>query len=62
MNKTEELKQKSKEELVELLQKEREKVREFRFRVASRELKTVKDIIKVKKSIARIQTILKGLK
>ena len=61
MKEFEELKQKNKEELEEMLKKEQEKVREFRFRVASRELKTVKDISKVKKRIARIKTILKGL-
>lgn len=56
-----ELKQKNKEELAELLKKEQDRVRELRFRVSSRELKTVKDIARAKKTIARIKTILKGL-
>ncbi|MCX6779152.1 MAG: 50S ribosomal protein L29 [Candidatus Magasanikbacteria bacterium] len=56
-----ELKQHNREELESQLKKEQEKVRELRFRVASKELKTVKDINKAKKTVARIKTILKGL-
>jgi len=56
-----ELKQHNREALEEMIKKEQEKVRELRFRVASRELKTVKDINKSKKTVARIKTILKGL-
>lgn len=62
MKEKEELKNFSPAELDELLKKEQEKLREFHFRVSSRELKTVKDIGKTKKKIARIKTILNSLK
>lgn len=56
-----ELKQKTKEELEDILKREQEKKRELRFRVSSRELKNVKEIDKTKKIIARIKTVLKAL-
>ncbi|KKR48476.1 MAG: 50S ribosomal protein L29 [Candidatus Magasanikbacteria bacterium GW2011_GWC2_40_17] len=62
MKEKEELKNFSPTELDDLLKKEQEKLRELRFRVSSRELKTVKDIEKTKKKIARIKTILNSLK
>ena len=48
MKEKEELKNFSPTELDDLLKKEQEKLRELRFRVSSRELKTVKDIEKTK--------------
>ncbi|MBI5731790.1 MAG: 50S ribosomal protein L29 [Candidatus Magasanikbacteria bacterium] len=45
-------------ELKEMLRVERGKLRELRFRVASRELKTVHEINKTKKRIARLLTVL----
>ncbi|HPV70896.1 MAG TPA: 50S ribosomal protein L29 [Candidatus Magasanikbacteria bacterium] len=56
-----ELKQKTKEELEDILKREQEKKRELRFRASSRELKNVKEIDKTKKTIARIKTVLKAL-
>lgn len=56
-----ELKQKTKEELEDILKREQEKKRELRFRASSRELKNVKEINKTKKTIARIKTVLKSL-
>lgn len=60
MKAIEELKKLSKEELIEALEKEREKVRELRFRAASRDLKTVHEIGLAKQKVARILTVLKN--
>lgn len=53
-----EIRQKSKEELNKLLQDKREKLRQFRFDLASGKVKNIREIRMVKKDIARILTIL----
>ena len=53
-----ELKNKSESELQRLLEEERDKLREMRFKVAQRQLKRVKDIQKTKKIVAQILTLL----
>lgn len=53
-----ELKNKSESELQRLLEEEREKLLEMRFKVAQRQLKKVNDIQKTKKIIAQILTLL----
>lgn len=45
-------------ELERILKESQEKLRDLRFRVASRQLKNVREIRKIKKTIARILTIL----
>ena len=55
-----ELTQKNKEQLMELLLKQREQLRLMRFKVAQRQLKKVHEIKQVKKDIARILTVLRG--
>jgi large subunit ribosomal protein L29 len=60
--KLKELKQKNKIELKKLLSESSDKLRDLRFRVASRQLKDVRQIRKVKKTIARILTILANQK
>lgn len=57
--KIKELKLKSDNELQTLLTESREKWREMRFKVAQRQLKKVRDIRKVKQTIAQILTLLK---
>ncbi|MDD5626077.1 MAG: 50S ribosomal protein L29 [Patescibacteria group bacterium] len=56
--KVKELRQKSKAELTALLAELKEKNRGFRFDIQLKQQKNVKEIDKVKKSIARILTIL----
>jgi len=56
--KTEELKQKNKEELQKMVLGLREKLRQFRFDLASGKVKNVKSIRASKKDVARILTIL----
>lgn len=53
-----ELKQKNEIELKKLLADSREKLRDLRFRVASRQLKDVRQIRKIKKTIAKVLTLL----
>ena len=57
-----ELKQRSAEELTRLLVSSREKLRDLRFRVASKQLKDVREIRETKKMIAEILTILADVK
>jgi len=57
--KASEIKNKSKNELDNLLLTKREDLRKFRFGVSSHKVKDVKAMNKVKKDIARILTILK---
>lgn len=52
-----ELKQKNEIELKKLLADSREKLRDLRFRVASRQLKDVRQIRKIKKTIAKVLTL-----
>jgi large subunit ribosomal protein L29 len=53
-----ELKQKSKEELLKILEEKRGKLRALRFDLSLGKLKNVKEISKTKKEIARILTCL----
>ncbi len=57
--KLKELKQKEEKDLKELLPQYRNKLRELRFDIANRKLRNVKEIQEVKKTIARILTLLK---
>ncbi|MFH0819629.1 MAG: 50S ribosomal protein L29 [bacterium] len=57
-----ELKQKNETELKKLLADSREKLRDLRFRVASRQLKDVRQIRKIKKTIAKVLTLLTNKK
>lgn len=52
-----ELRQLSENERTRLLQESRDKVRELRFKVARRELKNVREVRELKKTIARILTL-----
>ncbi|MEA2064779.1 MAG: 50S ribosomal protein L29 [Patescibacteria group bacterium] len=52
-----ELKIKSKEELSGILTKNRDKIRDLRFKTANNQLKNVKEIKKLKRQIAQILTI-----
>ena len=54
-----ELREKTKKELNTLLNSQRERLRELRFKVASKQLKNVREIREIKKTIARILTLLK---
>lgn len=54
-----EIRKKSDEELKKLLAEQREKLREMRFKVASRQYKSVRDVRKTKQLIARVLTIQK---
>jgi len=56
--KTNELKQKSINELEKILQERREKLRQLNFDLASGKVKNVRSVRKTKKDIARILTIL----
>jgi len=56
---TNELKQKSKEELQKTLEDDREKLRQLRFDLSAGKVKNVREIRNVKKEIARILTLLK---
>ena len=53
-----ELKSKNKGELHKILTELREKSRDLRFKVASKQFKDVREIREVKKTIARILTLL----
>lgn len=59
MNRINELKQKSKEELQKTLEDDREKLRQLRFDLSAGKVKNVREIRSVKKEIARILTLLK---
>jgi len=56
---TKDLKQKSKEELVHLLQEERNKLFELRMKSHESRAKNVKEAREIRKTIARILTLLK---
>lgn len=53
-----ELRQKSKNELEQLLRENREKARNLRFDLAGGKVKNVREIRRIKKDIARILTII----
>ena len=57
-----ELQEKKEGDLQKLLQENRDKVRELRFKDSNKQLKNVRDIRNVKKDIARIQTVLNNKK
>jgi ribosomal protein L29 len=57
-----ELKMKNEKELNAFLSEQREKLREIRFRDASKQLKNIREIRMAKKMIARIHTVLKSKK
>lgn len=59
--KTSELRQKSKDELEDLLQEKRARVDELRFILSQKKTKNTKEPSLIKKDIARILTILKSL-
>lgn len=54
-----ELKQKSKEELKKTLEESRDKMRQLRFDLSAGKVKNVREIRKIKKSVAQILTLLK---
>jgi len=54
--KSEELKQKSKDELQKLLKEKRAKLQEFNFDLAAGKVKKVREVRKIKKDIARMLT------
>jgi len=56
--KLKELIEKNNEELNRILKESRDKLRELRFKVASRQLKNVREIRKIKKIVIRVLTIL----
>jgi large subunit ribosomal protein L29 len=56
--KIKELRTKSPQELQNLLKELREKLRDLRFQIASKKLKKVREIRIVKKTIARVLTLL----
>ena len=60
--KIEELKQKSKLELKNLLTNKRERLRVLRFNLASGKVKNIREIRRIKKDIAQILTFLKQMK
>lgn len=55
-----ELKNKPEAELQKILKELKEKLRELRFKIASKQLKNIREIREVKKTIARILILLKG--
>lgn len=54
-----ELQQKSKEELQEILQERRRRLDDLRWQLSQKKVKNVKELKEVKKDIARILTFLK---
>jgi len=56
--KIQDLRKKSIIELQELLNESREKIRDLRFQLASRQLKDVRILRQIKREVARIMTIL----
>jgi len=55
-----ELREKSDTELDRLLRDYRNKIREFRFRVAAKKMADVREIREIKKTVARILTLRKA--
>ena len=58
--KIDELRQKSKLELQKFLEEQRERLRSFRFDLVSGKVKNVREIRQVRKSIARVLTLLQN--
>ena len=57
--KVSELRQKSEDELKKILEESREKLRDLRFDIQTKQLKNVRELRKIKKLIAQVLTILK---
>ncbi|MFA4833910.1 MAG: 50S ribosomal protein L29 [Patescibacteria group bacterium] len=57
-----ELKSKEEKDLQKLLAQSREKLRDLRFKDANKQLKNVRELRKAKETIARILTLLNGLR
>lgn len=57
--KLKELKEKTKDELKDLLLASRRKIREYNFKIATSQIKNVREVRKNKKMIAQILTLLK---
>jgi ribosomal protein L29 len=57
-----EIKSKSERELHELLAEKRNELRELRFKVSEKQLKNVSEVRKVRRTIAKILTVLKNSK
>jgi len=57
-----ELRKKTEEELLKLLKVQREQMRDFRFSIAAKQHKDVRDLRQIKKDIARLLTVLKEKK
>lgn len=57
--KIKELREKTDKELKDLLLESREKLRDMRFKIASRQLKNVREVRKGKKTIAGVLTVLR---
>ena len=53
-----ELRQKPKTELKQILEEEREKLRQLRFNLAAGKVKNIRETRRIKKEIARVLTIL----
>ena len=56
-----ELRQKSREELTTVLAEERERLAELRFLLAQKKVKNVKEVVAIRKDVARILTVLQAL-
>ena len=56
--KTEELRKRDRKELETMLEDSRKKLGDLRFRFSSNKLKNVKEILNIKKDIARILTVI----
>lgn len=57
-----ELKIKSRAELQKLLSGYKEKLRDLRFKIASKQVKNVREMRRIKKSIAQVLTLLRNKK
>lgn len=57
-----ELNEKKENDLLKLLQENREKLRELNFKDSNKQLKNVREIRNLKKEIARIQTVINKIK
>jgi len=60
--KIKEVRQKSDKELQKLLATLRDKLRDLRFKTASKQLKNYKEMEQIKKDVARISTVMKERK
>lgn len=56
-----ELRQKSKEELIKLVQEKRERINELRFLLPQGKVKNVKELMQARRDAARILTVLRSM-